>query len=145
MPQGVDRLPPRPVRFALVGVANTLLGLFVIYAAKWIGGLPDFPANLLGYLVGFTLSYFLNARWTFAFRGRHGVAAPRFVLVILAAYLANIATVYALLGLAINSYIAQAAGIIPYTVIGYLGAALFAFRESDSRMARFPRPPSEGE
>lgn len=145
MPRGTDRLPTRPVRFALVGVANTLLGLLVIYAAKWAGDLPDLLANLLGYIVGLTVSYSLNARWTFAFRGRHGVAAPRFVLVILVAYLANIATVYALLGLAINSYIAQAAGIIPYTVIGYLGAALFAFRDPDSRTTGLPRPPSEGE
>ena len=145
MPGRSECLPTRPVRFALVGVANTLLGLLVIYGAKWVGGLPDLPANLLGYMVGLTASYFLNARWTFAFRGRDGVAAPRFVLVILVAYLANIATVYALLGLAINSYIAQAAGIIPYTVIGYLGAALFAFRDVDPRTASFPRPPSEGE
>jgi putative flippase GtrA len=133
-------LPARPIRFALVGVANTVLGLLVIYAAKWVGGLGDFPANLLGYIVGLTVSYFLNARWTFAFRGRHGVAAPRFMLVILVAYLANIATVYALLGLAINGYIAQAAGIIPYTVVGYLGAALFAFRGPDPR-----RPASRGD
>jgi putative flippase GtrA len=128
-----------------VGVANTLLGLLVIYGAKWVAGLPDLPANLLGYIVGLTVSYFLNARWTFAFRGRHGAAAPRFLLVILVAYLSNIATVYALLGLAINSYIAQAAGIIPYTAIGYLGAALFAFRHPDPCMTRFPRGPSEGE
>src|SRR5690242_17901755 len=127
MLRGVDFLPTRPVKFAVVGIANTLLGLFVIYAAKWGVGLADLPANLLGYLAGFAVSYFLNARWTFAFRGRHGVAAPRFVLVILAAYLANIATVYALLALAINSYIAQAAGVVPYTVISYLGTAFFVF------------------
>lgn len=140
-----DRLPGRPIRFALVGVANTVLGLLVIYAAKGLGGLPDLPANLIGYIAGLTVSYLLNARWTFAFRGRHGIAVPRFVLVILVAYLANIAAVYTLLGLAINSYIAQAAGIVPYTVISYLGAALFAFRDPDPRTIRFPPPPSEGE
>lgn len=144
MQRGADRLAARPVRFALVGLANTLLGLLVIYAAKSVGGLADFPANLLGYTVGLTVSYFLNARWTFAFRGRHWVAAPRFVLVILVAYLANLATVYALLEVAINSYIAQAAGILPYTLISYLGAALFAFRDPVSHVGDLPRPPSEG-
>jgi putative flippase GtrA len=128
MHSGVGSLPARPVKFALVGVANTLLGLLVIYAGKWGLGLADLPANALGYLTGLALSYTLNARWTFSFRGRHAVALPRYVLVVLAAYLANIATVYAALGLAINSYIAQAAGIIPYTVVGYLGTAFFAFR-----------------
>jgi len=145
MRRGANALTARPVRFALVGVANTLLGLLVIYAAKWVAGLPDFAANLIGYSVGLTVSYFLNARWTFAFRGAHGAAAPRFVLVIVVAYLANIATVYALLGLAINSYIAQAAGIVPYTVVGYLGAALFAFHDAETRTTGYPRRPSGGE
>lgn len=128
MPPTVSHLSWRPVRFAIVGLANTLLGLCVIYAVKWETGAGDLEANLLGYLAGLCSSYFLNARWTFAFHGRHRSALPRFMLTLLAAYLANLATVYAALGLSINSYLAQAAGIVPYTVIGYLGAALFAFR-----------------
>jgi putative flippase GtrA len=60
---------------------------------------------------------------------------PRFVLVVVVAYLANIATVYVALGLAINGYLAQAVGIVPYTVVGYLGAAFFVFRNPDPRTA----------
>jgi putative flippase GtrA len=67
------------------------------------------------------------------------------VLVILAAYLANIATVYAALDLAINSYIAQIAGIVPYTVIGYLGTALFVFRNTCPDTGGHPGRPSGGE
>ena len=145
MPHATNGRLPRPLRFALVGIGNTLLGLVVIYAAKWAGRLPDLPANLLGYLAGLAVSYGLNARWTFAFRGRHGAAAARFVLVILAAYLANICTVYAALGLALNSYLAQAAGIVPYTVVGYLGMALFVFREARPCAGLYPHPPAEGD
>jgi putative flippase GtrA len=145
MPHRLNGLLARPLRYALVGMVNTLVGLLVIYAAKWVAGLPDLPANLLGYLAGFAVSYALNARWTFAFRGRHGVAAPRFVLVILVAYLANIATVYAALGLAINSYIAQAAGMVPYAVVGYLGTALFVFRDLRPRTGVYPQRSSGGE
>lgn len=124
-----------------MGVANTLVGLLVIYAAKW-GGLADLPANALGYLTGLAVSYVLNARWTFSFRGRPAVAVPRFVLVVVSAYLANIATVYVALGLAINSYIAQALGIVPYTVVGYLGAAFFVFRNPALRTADHTTRPS---
>jgi putative flippase GtrA len=145
MPDRLNRLLARPLRFALVGMVNTLVGLLVIYAAKWTAGLSDLPANLLGYAAGLSVSYTLNARWTFAFHGRQGVAALRFVLVIVAAYLANIATVYAALGLAVNSYIAQAAGIVPYAVIGYLGTSLFAFRDPHSCTGVYPpHPPSGG-
>jgi hypothetical protein len=61
---------------------------------------------------------------------------PRFVLVIVAAYLANIATMYVALGLAINGYIAHATDIIPDTVVSHLGAAFFVFRNPDPRTAQ---------
>jgi putative flippase GtrA len=144
MRPATSSLPRRPLRFALVGVANTLLGLSVIYLAKWLGA-RDLPANLLGYLAGLTLSYQLNARWTFAFRGPHRFAVPRFILVILAAYVANLITVYGALSLSINSYLAQAAGIVPYTLVGYLGAAMCVFRNQRPRIAAVPRPSSQGE
>jgi putative flippase GtrA len=139
----VSRLSWRLVRFALVGVANTLLGLVVIYALKWGAQMRDLPANLFGYLAGIVLSYFLNARWTFTFRGRHSAAAPRFLITLAAAYLANLATVYAALAIPINSYLAQAAGVVPYAVISYLGAALFAFRNPAPTPAADSGEPSQ--
>jgi putative flippase GtrA len=142
MPPGTSTLAVRAAKFAMVGVANTLLGLLVIYAIKWGRGTGDLAANLLGYLTGFSMSYFLNARWTFAFRGEHRSAVPRFLLTLALAYLANLATVYAALSLSINSYLAQAAGIVPYTVISYLGAALFVFRYPRTAAAKFPGEPS---
>src|SRR5690606_26011676 len=59
------RVPP-PVRFVLVGAANTLTGLLAIYAMKFVLGFHDVLANLLGYAAGMSLSYWLNARWTFS-------------------------------------------------------------------------------
>ena len=49
-------------KFLGVGVANTLVALLVIYAAKWYLGLGDVAANALGYSVGLFISFTLNSR-----------------------------------------------------------------------------------
>jgi len=56
-------------KFPGVGVANTLVALLVIYAAKWLANMGDLAANALGYGVGMLASFTLNSRWTFAHRG----------------------------------------------------------------------------
>src|SRR5262249_25980540 len=117
-----------PIRFAIVGLINTVSGLAVIYLLLWVFQLHDVSANLIGYATGITISFFLNAHWTFAFRGDLARAASRFVAVVGLGYIANLATVMiALHGLSLNSYIAQASGVIPYALVTYLGSKYFAF------------------
>lgn len=115
-------------RYLLIGVANTFTGLSVIYLAKWLLGLDDVIANMLGYGVGLALSFTLNKRWTFRHTGPTVPAISRFILVVGVAYMANLLVVmYSINILALNSYLAQALGVIPYTVIGYLGSRFYAF------------------
>jgi len=117
------------IRFLLVGMANTLLGLFVIYAAKWLLHMGDAPANLLGYACALILSFTLNSSWSFRYDGRILPAIMKFVAVIIVAYLLNFAMVMAAIKIfAINSYIAQMLGIIPYTLFTYLGSWFIVFR-----------------
>lgn len=117
-------------RFLLVGVANTLVGLAVIFAAKALAGAGDLAANASGYAVGLTLSFALNRSWTFRDRGRLSPAALRFMLAFALAYLANLATVFGLRDLAgVDSYVAQAAGVVPYTALFFLASRAFVFRE----------------
>ena len=125
-----SRPSPTAVRFVIVGGVNTLAGLSVIYALKWLLGVHDIAANFAGYSVGLLLSYVLNARWTFRFSGKLLAAAHRFVLTIIAAYLANLGTVSAAIYVfGMNAYAAQALGIIPYALLTYLSSKLFVFRE----------------
>ena len=113
----------------MVGCANTLLGLVTIYALKWQVELDDTSANLLGYVVGLSVSFFLNRNWTFRHSGPTLPAAFRFLGVFGAAYLANLGTVLVLVHqFGVNGYYAQALGIPPYTIVFYLGSRFFAFR-----------------
>lgn len=116
-------------RFLSVGVINTLVGLLTIYAAKWFWRLGDVAANAFGYSVGLTLSYVLNSRWTFAYRGPDLPALAKFAFISLVAYGMNLFTVMgAIVYLDMNGYVAQAIGIVPYTVTSYLASKYLVFR-----------------
>ena len=117
-------------RFLIVGAANTLLGLSVIYTAKIFWQFDDVSANIVGYSAGLVLSFSLNRHWTFAHFGPRLPALARFLFVALAAYALNLVTVMiAISYFGVNSYIAQALGIAPYTLTSYFGSKYFAFRK----------------
>lgn len=119
----------RPLRFVVVGLVNTVVGLAIVYACKYFLAMNDIVANGLGYVVGVTVSFILNLTWTFEYRGTKLAAAGRFLIAFLIAYLVNLATVMALIHLAgVNSYLAQAAGLPVYIVCFYLLSRAYAFR-----------------
>jgi putative flippase GtrA len=119
-------------RYIAVGAFNTVAGLLVIYACKWIFAANDVTANAVGYAVGISLGFQLNRRWTFRSRAGLYGSFSRYLAVLAGAYLVNLAFVmFAVHGLRINSYAAQALGIVPYTVLGYVGSRHFAFIGSD--------------
>ncbi|MFM2449116.1 MAG: hypothetical protein RIS44_1566 [Pseudomonadota bacterium] len=110
-------------RFLLVGLANTALGLSVIYASKYWLSLHDAAANALGYTIGLILSFTLNRRWTFKETSNKSLQT-RVVLRFLAASLLGyglnlLAVMLGIHGLHLNAYLAQCVGIPPYTLTVY--------------------------
>jgi putative flippase GtrA len=114
--------------YLLVGGANTLFGLSLIFALKFWGAVPDAAANACGYAAGMALSFVLNKTLTFSHPGDVPRSALRFVLVQGVAYLLNLGTVMLLIRAGVDSYLAQSAGVLPYTAAGFLGSKYFAFR-----------------
>ena len=122
------------VKFLLVGVVNTLVGLGVIWITKEMLGASDTAGNLTGYTVGVTVSFLLNKQWTFRFRGDRGASLPRFLAVFVISYSANLATVLSLVRLtSLDSFLCQAAGTVPYSALFYLGCRWYAFPGSRGR------------
>jgi glycosyltransferase involved in cell wall biosynthesis/putative flippase GtrA len=116
------------IRYLLVGVANTLIGLGIIYLTMYFLQLDLVHANMVGYAIGILFSFILNKKWTF--KSQHHVVSSfiRYLLVLAVAYIANLETVlYANSHFALNPYLSQALGIIPYTLIGFIGGRYFAF------------------
>src|SRR5215470_1567573 len=134
----------RPLRFVLVGFANTALGLIAVCLAKLLFGLGDIMANAVGYACGLTIAYLLNAGWTFSYRGSNATAAPRFIFSFLIAYAANLVTVWTTLQyLSLNGYAAQILGILPYTALFYLLSNSYVFRQSSTGYAALPAAPDQ--
>ncbi|MEO8118442.1 MAG: GtrA family protein [Rhodoferax sp.] len=115
------------LRFLLVGIVNTLVGLGVIFAAKGVFGLGDVVSNAIGYGIGLLVSFSLNRYWTFRHTGPVSNAIAIFFVVQAAAYSLNLVCVLGSIEYGIDSYIAQALGMPPYMVISYLGSRYFAF------------------
>ena len=121
------------VRFLVVGVANALVGLTVIFAAKALLAFGDVAANATGYGVGLTVSFVLNKSWTFNHKGEILASAVRFLGVFAVAYTINLTIVLALIDWAqVNAYLAHALGMPCYTVAFFLLSKHFAFRGSDT-------------
>jgi len=116
-------------RFVLVGALNALAALSIIYGAKYFFQSGDVSANAMGYGVGVCVSYFLNSRWTFGYRGAVLPAMLKFVGAAALAYAANLMSVVALIDLfEVNGYVAQAIGMPVYTVVAFLASKYMVFR-----------------
>lgn len=124
--------------FCIVGAANTLLGLLIIYALKLFAGAPDALANAVGYALGMTISFLANKKVTFAHEGDFWGTGARFALVQAIAYALNLATVLLLIRAGLNSYLAQAAGVVPYSLTGFFGSKLFVFVRASNELAQSP-------
>lgn len=118
-----------PLKFFVVGIANTLIGLLAIYLCKWALGFGDSLANFCGYVIGLGVSFSLNRGWTFQHSGATLPALAKFLVIFAFAYLLNLGVVLiAIHGFDVNAYFAQALGILPYTLLFYLGSRYFAFK-----------------
>lgn len=116
------------VRFGVVGLINTGIGLAMIYAAMYFFHAGAGLANAIGYAIGLVVSFTLNRLWTFA-DDRHATKVlPSYVLAAGLAYLCNLAVV--LVGtraFAVDPYLVQLAGVAVYTGSMFLLCRWFVF------------------
>jgi len=113
-----------------VGALNSFVGLGTIFAALYFLRLGAVEANVLGYGIGFVLSFLLNKHWTFRFEGDYLRSLVLFGAVLGISYIVNLGVVllsWRQLGLSV--YLAQIAGLLIYTIVSFLGARYLAFRE----------------
>ncbi len=130
------------VRFGVVGVVNTLVGLAVIYLAMAALRFDDVAANVLGYAVGLAVGFALNRRWTFAHAGRVLPTALRFAVAFVVSYVLNLATMLLLAGgrrAALHDRLLSAEPVLrlPGSAQARIGASLksMAFSEGLARSA----------
>lgn len=119
----------RFLRFATVGVSNTLVGLGLIWVAWHWWGWPDLPANALGYAAGFAWGFLLNRGWTFRHHGPAGASLLRYALVCAVAYALNLVVLAATrAAIGPDSFWPQVLSMGVYTVVAFAGSHFYAFR-----------------
>lgn len=123
------------VKFASVGVINTLLTLLIIFSLKSLLDVADASANFIGYLAGLSCSFILNKRWTFTHEGSALAALLRFFMVFALSYSLNIILVLSSIRWGVNEYLAHLTGIPVYSLTFYYGCRYFAFRPSSMQPA----------
>lgn len=132
-----DRITGQAVRFAVVGVMNTLVDLGAFYLLARIPGMHEVAAKGLSYFLGICNSFLWNKNWTFnAAKSKRGWREfAIFLLVNLPPLFVNV-FVFGLLGIWLESGVwyvrlpkAFAAAVVAM-VWNFLGSRYLAFRHT---------------
>ena len=130
------------VRFIIVGVANTLIGLIAMLVAYNVFHLGYWLSSAMDYIIGSIFSYFANKYFTFQVKRRSKSEVFRFVINIIVCYLIaySIAkpTVMKLLenaslSVSILEQISMIVGLGIFIVLNYFGQKYFVFRSEKIR------------
>ena len=131
------------VRFAGVGVINTLVGAAVMFICYNVFGFSYWFSSAMNYVIGSIVSFFLNKNFTFKYKGFDVGSVVRFTVNILVCYAIAYGVaqpaVKAMLSNASTSVqdnIAMAVGAVLFVILNYFGQRYFAFA---------PRPSQESD
>lgn len=139
--------------FLLVGVGNTLLSMAVEFGLYNLGGVNPVLASAVGYVLGATMSFFLNRYFTFHSEEDFWPSAAKFAI--------NVAVLWAvthpllqpwLAGKLQTVFVEKWANNVSlvicmgiYTVLNYFGQRFFAFRRSKKPVKKEETTTKEGE
>ena len=118
------------LKYSVVGIINTLVGYGVFMVA--LLGLQYSPelANVIGYTIAFSVSFFLNRFFVFTNTNISLQMGLRFVIAFFVAFAANFGTLVILVRcFLVLPEIAQIFAMIVYTIIFYVLNKNFVFME----------------
>jgi putative flippase GtrA len=124
------------LRYAGVGVLNTLLGGGLIVLLQHGLGVTPLAANAGGYALGLLAGYGLQRRLVFHSRRPHRSGLPVYLGALAAAYALNAGVLQAALWAGVPALWAQAAALASYTACAYLLQRHAVFRPAPGKAAR---------
>jgi putative flippase GtrA len=119
------------IRFGLVGVLNSIIGLGVFSFCFYVLHAGAALSNVIAYAIGLINSYVCNRAWTFKSNGHIGSEMFMFLVVFAVSYAAQY-VVFIILKSRFNveAFIAFFAGMCVYTGCNFLGNKIFTFKTS---------------
>jgi len=126
----VDRVPPGPARFILVGATAAGVHYVVALLLNGVLGVPPGWANPLAFATAFPVSYVGHRLFSFPdARLPHGRALPRFAAVAVSSFLGNQALLLVLLHqLAWPFWLALGTTLVTVALATYVFSRYWAFR-----------------
>jgi putative flippase GtrA len=124
------------IRFLLVGVINTCVGLFIIFFSLNALHLSYWVSTFVGNLAGACISYLLNRSFTFNSTVSFQRGLPRFLTIILICYFGAYFfseklmiwfTSFHFVSTSVEQNGAVLVGSVLYTISNYLGQRYFVF------------------
>ncbi len=134
------------VKYACVGVLNTLVTLCVIFICKALLGVNPLVSNAIGYVAGVVNSFLWNKNWVFKTSGRYAREAVTFLVGFLLCYGLQFLTVWLLsyktplkefemsiFAFTLSGYgLATLLGNVVYTLTNYVYNKIVTFRGTKS-------------
>ncbi|MCM1021826.1 MAG: GtrA family protein [Muribaculum sp.] len=132
------------IKYACVGVLNTLVTLVFIFVCKSVFGINPLVSNAIGYIVGVINSFLWNKNWVFKSSGSYTPEAIRFIVGFLVCYGLQLLTVWLLsykselsmfrcniAGFVLSGYgVATLIGNVVYTLSNFAFNKLITFRRN---------------
>lgn len=115
------------LRYLLVGLGNTVLGLGIIFLLRQV--VNDFAANLAAYFIVVPISFITHRNISFRDHGNKISAYIRYMVVVLVGYAINVILLGSAINRGINEYAAQTMAIVAYVAVTYVMTRLFVFTE----------------
>lgn len=122
------------LRFVLVGVVNTLVGMAIMFGLYNLAHCSYWISSACNYILTSILSFFLNKYFTFQNQEKSAVQAVRFAVNIAVCYLlaygiAKPLCIWLLSGVSqtVRDNVSMLVGMCLFTVLNYLGQRFFAF------------------
>lgn len=130
------------IKYACVGVLNTLVTLGVIFVCKSILGINPLVSNAIGYVAGVINSFIWNKNWVFKTSGHYRSEAIKFIVGFLICYGLQFLTVWLLsyktqlkefefffIFFTVSGYgVATLIGNVVYTLTNYVYNKLVTFK-----------------
>jgi putative flippase GtrA len=124
------------MKFAMVGVINTIVGTTVMFVFYNVFHFSYWVSSASNYIIGSFISYLLNKNFTFRFKEQKYWSLLRFVLNILTCYLlaygiAKPVMHWILTGFSqtIQENVSMMLGMGLFVVFNYLGQRFFTFKK----------------
>jgi putative flippase GtrA len=120
------------IKFALVGVMNTLISLGIIYLLMNLFHMDYRVSNVIGYLAGLINSFIWNRNWTFKSQGHPVKEITLFILVFGISYgLQFLFLNFLVQIIELNPNLAQPTAMIVYTLINFILNKTITFQNKE--------------